>query len=89
MAWADELTDKELNELLERFDKTDPALRRRIVAQLISDRDILVSALNDAIRVVNELRQAKEPGKPVMKLNATEWMEQMHDNYEIPYVPKV
>jgi hypothetical protein len=39
-----ELTDEQIDELLERFDQTDPALQRRIIARLVADRTVLLDA---------------------------------------------
>jgi hypothetical protein len=40
---ADDFTDVEVDMLLERFDQTEPALQRRIVAQLVADRERLTA----------------------------------------------
>lgn len=50
---ADDLTDSEVDELLERFDQTEPRLQRRIIAQLVIDRERLRSALERLMAVVN------------------------------------
>jgi hypothetical protein len=50
-----ELTDVEVNTLLERFDQTDPTLKRRIIACLLAasfERDGLQTALAGLAAVV-------------------------------------
>jgi len=41
-----ELTDAEIDDILERFDQTEPALQRRIVARFVNDRAIFHAALD-------------------------------------------
>lgn len=53
---ADELTDAEIDVLLERFDQTDPKLQRRIVARLVAD----AARLREALEFVRD----EEPRPP-------------------------
>lgn len=46
-----EMSDAEVDELLGRFDRTDPALQRRIVARLAADRLLLMEVAQSALEV--------------------------------------
>jgi hypothetical protein len=52
MAKASELTDAEVDMLLERFDKTDPKLQRRIVADFVG-KTIVITDENERLRKAN------------------------------------
>lgn len=43
-----ELTDAEIDDILERFDQTEPKLQRRIIARFIEDRELLLMACKKA-----------------------------------------
>jgi hypothetical protein len=47
-----EPTDAEVAVMLERFDLTTPALQRRIIARLVTDRVELLELLKDAERFI-------------------------------------
>lgn len=51
-----ELTDAEVDQLLERFDQTDPALQRRIVATFVARVCEAEEGLNELARMVRDCR---------------------------------
>ena len=55
-----ELTDAEIDELLERFDQTEPKLQRRIIAKFVTDRTILLDALK-ALLAECDPQRAEDP----------------------------
>ncbi len=60
MTMADNFTDAEVDMLLERFDQTEPALQRRIVAQFVADRERLLQAQTALFRERDEARRGLE-----------------------------
>lgn len=48
------MTEEEVNRLLERFDQTEPALQRRIVAKLLKDNAALRMVHQEARELVGE-----------------------------------
>lgn len=50
-----DLTDQEVDRLLERFDQTEPALQRRIVAQLIAEHAVMSGALQTQNQAIKDL----------------------------------
>jgi hypothetical protein len=53
-----ELTDAEIDVLLERFDQTEPKLQRRIIARFVGERQLLLAALKQAVEVAKVARRA-------------------------------
>lgn len=62
---AENLTDAEVDKLLERFDQTDPSLQRRIVAQFVIDAIVAqeaVKIVSDAYNgVMDALKRSRMP----------------------------
>lgn len=75
-----ELTDAQIDALLERFDQTDPALQRRIVARLVHDRTVLADALGFAVAHVNRLIG---PGGPAFR-DAQQFADMLAAKNKIP-----
>lgn len=79
----------EIDKLLERFDQTEPMLQRRIVAQFVSDRAALVTALDKLTKLYGHyatLLNDFDGGRRKPFANAQEWLDRLHELGEIPEV---
>lgn len=50
-----ELTDQEIDVLLEKFDKAGPTVQRRVAAKLAMDRELLLAAMKAIIALGRDL----------------------------------
>jgi hypothetical protein len=55
------MTDQEIAQLLERFDQTEPALQRRIVARFVRDRQLLLDACEAVILALDMHTKSPNP----------------------------
>ncbi len=82
------MTTAEVDQLLERFDLTDPQIQRGIVARLVSDRAALVIALDELVKVavgrgdMLNMRESEDRNKSYA--TTQEWLDHLADLGKIP-----
>ncbi len=77
----------EINMLLERFDETESALHRAIVAQLIQDRLVLVTALKESVNLQSHyagLLNIYDGGERIGFVDAQAWIDRLVECKKIP-----
>lgn len=73
-------TDQELDALLARFDQTEPALQRRIVAKFAQDRVMLEKALGELVKLqahYAKLLNQYDGGQRHAFDSAQEWLDRL------------
>jgi hypothetical protein len=81
------MNDAEVDQLLERFDQTEPALQRRIVAQVVSDRFALALALAELVKLQAHyagLLNDFDGGRRVAFESAQAWLDRLAELGTIP-----
>lgn len=78
----EDLTAAQIDMLLELFDRSSPAMQRRIVAKLVFDRERMSNALDEAMKLQThyaELLNDYDGGKRVGFQSGEAWMERLEE----------
>lgn len=86
------MTDSEIDIILEQYDRTEPDLQRRIVAQFVADRLALAMALEESVRLQSHyarLLNNFDGGYRHEFKDAQEWLGRLAEIKKIPHTPKL
>lgn len=78
----EDLTEQDIDMLLERFDRSSPAMQRRIVAKLVFDRERMSNALDESMKLQShyaELLNDYDGGKRVGFQSGEAWMDRLDE----------
>ena len=87
-----DLTNVQINDILERYDLTDPELQRRILIKFVEDRANLAVALEESVKLqahYAKLLNQYDGGERLAFENAQEWLDRMVELCKIPSGTKV
>ena len=81
------MTEQQINFLLEKFDQTEPSLKRRIVARFVYQHKCLLDALRESVKLQThyaELLNMHDGGKRMAFTDAVAWMDRLAALGQIP-----
>ncbi len=82
-----DLTNDQIDFILERFDQTEPALQRRIVARFIQDRSALAVAMIESVKLQThyaQLLNQYDGGDRTRFEDPQDWLDRMAELDKIP-----